>query len=204
MRALVICMLAASLAGCGCFISPDIQACTGWNGTSFACYDRHAELRLGELSEPAPASFEPESPESDVKARRVARKVKLASADGSADASPHAAHEDKPIPMAATLESPAWAQRFQGSDPVIAKARTAVAAKLENPASAVFDEMDRAVRKNTLGQSVDSICGRVKSKRASGDENETRPFLYLVKDEEAFVVDDSSAPASMAYHAICK
>ena len=49
--------------------------------------------------------------------------------------------------------------------------------------------MDRAVRKNTLGQSVDSICGRVKSKKASGDENETRPFLYLVKDEEAFVVE---------------
>jgi hypothetical protein len=104
------------------------------------------------------------------------------------------------------VETPAWVRRLGGSDPVITKAKTAVAAKLDNPASAVFDEMDRAVRKNTLGQSVDSICGRVKSKKASGDENETRPFLYLVKDEEAFVVNDSSATASaeMAYRAICK
>jgi hypothetical protein len=202
MRALVICLLAASLAGCGCYVSPDIQACTGWNGTSFACFDRHADLRLGQLSEPDQPSFEPDSPRPNIKARHAARKLKLASAD--AGAIHHAAREDKPIPAAANLETPVWVQRFRGSDPVITKAKTAVAAKLENPASAVFDEMDRAVRKNTLGQSVDSICGRVKSKRASGDENEDRPFLYLVKDEEAFVVDNSSASASMAYHAICK
>ena len=122
---------------------------------------------------------------------------------GGDGAIPPAAREDKPAPRAANLDTPAWVQHFPGADPVITKAKTAVAAKLENPASAVFDEKDRAARKNTLGQSVDSICGRVKSKRASGDENETRPFLYLVKDEEAFVVDDSSA-ASMAYRAICK
>jgi len=203
MRALVICLLVASLAGCGCYVSPDIQACTGWNGTSFACLDRHADLRLGHLSEPA--SIESDSPRPKAKARHAARKLKLASADGGG-AIHHAAREDKPTPTAANLEPPAWVQRFRGSDPIITKAKTAVAAKLENPASAVFDEMDRAVRKNTLGQSVDSICGRVKSKRASGDENEARPFLYLVKDGEAFVVDDSSASvsASIAYHAICK
>jgi hypothetical protein len=201
MRALFICLTAASLAGCGCFISPDIQACTGFNGTSFACFDRHADLRLAALT-PAQASFEPDPLEADVKPRHAARKVKLAATDGGS-AIPHA-REDKPAPTAANLETPAWAQRFRGSDPVVTKAKTAVAAKLENPASAVFDEMDRAVRKNTLGQSVDSICGRVKSKKASGDDNESRPFLYLVKDEEAFVVDDSSASASIAYHAICK
>jgi hypothetical protein len=184
-----------------------MQACTGWNGTSFACFDRHADLRLGHLSEPDPASFEPASPRPDVQARHTARKFKLASADrggGAGDAIHHAAREDKPTPTAANPETLAWVQRFRGPDPIITKAKTAVAAKLENPASAVFDEMNRAVRKNTLGQSVDCICGRVKSKRASGDENEARPFLYLVKDGEAFVVDDSSASASMAYHAICK
>jgi hypothetical protein len=206
MRALFICVLAASLAGCGCFVSPGIQTCTGLNGDSFACFDRHADLRLNQLSEPDPASFEPESSTPDVKPRRAPRKVKLASANGGGDAIHHAGDAEKPAPPAAKLETPAWVQHFQASDPVIAKAKTAVAAKLEDPGSAVFDEMDRAVRKNTLGQSVDSICGRVKSKRASGDENETRPFLYLVKDEEAFVVDDSSASAAaaMAYQAICK
>jgi hypothetical protein len=205
MRALLVCALAASLAGCGCFVSPGMQACTGLNGSGFACFDRHADLRLSQGSEADPASFEPESAIPETKARPAARKVKLASAERG-DAIRHAAREEKPATTAANMETPAWVQRFPASDPVIAKAKTAVAAKLENPASAVFDEMNRAVRKNTLGQSVDSICGHVKSKKAPGDESETRPFLYLVKDEEAFVVDDSSASAAaaMAYQAICK
>jgi hypothetical protein len=204
MRALFVCALAASLAGCGCFLSPDIQACTGFNGNSFACFDRHADLRFTQSSEPDPASIEPKSSTPAVKARPAGRKVKLASADGS-HALRHTAHEQKPA-TAAKLETPAWVQRLQASDPVIVRAKTAIAAKLENPASAIFDEMKRAERKNTLGQTVDSICGRVKSKTASGDENEIRPFLYLVKDAEAFVLDDSSASAAaaMAYHSICE
>lgn len=203
----MVCLMAASLAGCGCFVSPGVQACTGLNGSSFACFDRHADLQLGQLGEPGPASFEADAPALEVKARHAARKVKLASANGGGDVIRRAAREERPTTTAVNVETSPSVQRFQSSDPIIAKARIAVAAKLGDPASAVFDAMDRAVRKNTLGQSVDSICGRVRSKKASGNENEARPFLYLVKDGEAFVVDDSSASAAsdaMAYHAICK
>ena len=49
-------------------------------------------------------------------------------------------------------------------------AKATIAAKLEDPASAEFGEMKRAIRKNTLGKSVDTICGRVKGKKASGED----------------------------------
>ena len=39
------------------------------------------------------------------------------------------------------------------------------------------------------GQPVDSICGRVKVKKASGESISDRPFLYLVKEDKAFIDD---------------
>ena len=203
MRALFAYVLAASLAGCGCYVSPDIQACTGFDGSGFACFDRHASLRLSQATEPDPASFEPDNIVPEPKSERAARRAKRSSAHAD-DGTRHADDAEKSTTTAAKLEPPAWVQRLQASDPVIAKAKAAVAAKLDDPRSAVFDEVSRAVRKNTLGQSVDTICGRVKSKKASGESTEDRPFLYLVKDDEAFVVDGASAStAAIAYHNIC-
>jgi hypothetical protein len=64
--------------------------------------------------------------------------------------------------------------------------------------------MKRAIRKNMLGKSVDTICGRVKGKKVSGEDTGDRPFLYLVKEDDAYVVDGpaNSATAS-AYRNIC-
>jgi hypothetical protein len=61
------------------------------------------------------------------------------------------------------------------------------------------------MRKNVLGEPVDSICGHVKGKRASGEGTGDRPFLYLVKDDEAYVVVDGFAgsAAATAYRNIC-
>lgn len=203
MRALFICALAASLAGCGCYLSPDTQACTGFNGSGFACYDRHADLRLSQATEPDPAASEPDSAIPKGRSKLAARKVKPASANGG-DAIQHPAREEKPATSAVNMETPEWVQRLQASDPVIAKAKTAVAAKLENPASATFAEMYRSMRKNTMGQSVDTICGHVKGKKASGEDIGDRPFLYLVKAEEAYVADGSpNSEASTAYRNIC-
>jgi hypothetical protein len=85
------------------------------------------------------------------------------------------------------------------------KAKIAVAVKLEDPKSATFSEMNRAMREVTSGQSVDTICGHVKSKTASGEDIGDRTFVYLVKDDEAYVVDGSpTSAASTAYHIICK
>ena len=104
----------------------------------------------------------------------------------------------------AKLEAPASGQPAETSDPVIATAKTTIAAKLEDPASAEFGEMKRAIRKNTLGKSVDTICGRVKGKKASGEDIGDRPFLYRVTEDEAYVVDGpANSAAASAYRNIC-
>jgi hypothetical protein len=101
-------------------------------------------------------------------------------------------------------DGPASGQPAEGSDPVLKKARTSVAAKLEDPASAEFDDMKREMRKNTFGQPVDTICGHVRSKKASGEDTAERAFLYLVKDDEAYVVDgNAESAAATAYRNIC-
>jgi hypothetical protein len=89
-------------------------------------------------------------------------------------------------------------------DPVLDKAKAAVAAKLENPASAEFNDMDRAFRKNTLGRATDTICGHVRGKNASGGDTGERPFLYVVKEDDAYVVDGKpDSAAAIAYRNIC-
>jgi hypothetical protein len=92
----------------------------------------------------------------------------------------------------------------EASDPVSNKARITVAAKLEDPGSAEFGEMKRAIRKNTFGRPVDTICGRVKGSNASGGETREMSFLYLVKEDDAYVVDGpANTAAAIAYRNIC-
>jgi hypothetical protein len=75
---------------------------------------------------------------------------------------------------------------------------------MENPASTEFEDMKRAIRKDTFGQPIDTICGHVKGKKASGEETGERPFLYVVKEDKAFVDDGNSDPvAATAYRTIC-
>ena len=90
------------------------------------------------------------------------------------------------------------------SDPVLNKAKISVAAKMENPASAEFTDMKRAIRLNMIGRPVDTICGHVRGKNASGGDIGDRPFLYLVKDDDAYVVDGKTdSAAAIAYRNIC-
>ncbi|WP_291606023.1 hypothetical protein [Bradyrhizobium sp.] len=87
---------------------------------------------------------------------------------------------------------------------VLEKARISVAAKMEDPASAEFGDMKRAIRRNTLGRPVDTICGRVRGRNASGEDTGERPFLYLVKEDDAYVVDGKpESAAAIAYRNIC-
>jgi len=89
-------------------------------------------------------------------------------------------------------------------DPVLERAKLSVAAKMENPGSAEFGEMDRAFRRNTLGRATDTICGHVHGKTASGGTTGDRPFLYLVKEDDAYVVDGKpDSAAAIAYRNIC-
>ncbi len=110
----------------------------------------------------------------------------------------------KPIATVAKAGPTTAASQPDAIDPVADKAKIAVAVKLANPASAIFSDMNRSMRQNMRGQFVDTICGHVKGKKASGEDIGDRPFLYLVKDDEAYVADDSpTSAASTAYRNIC-
>src|ERR1700738_107087 len=150
--------------------------------------------------EPKPASFKTNS----ATVSTIAAKTEKPSSAHVRDRVHLAAKKAKSTMIAAKVEPPASRQPAETSDPVIIKAKTTIAAKLENPASAEFGEMKRAIRKNTFGQSVDTICGRVKGKKASGKDTGDRPFLYLVKDDDAYVVDGpAGSAAATAYRNIC-
>ena len=200
MRTLLIGALAATLVGCSCPLSrqASMEACTDANG--FACFDKTA---LSQPIEPKPASSNDNSATTKVKST-IAKTEKPLPADASVRAFHLDAKKAKPTMIAAKVEPPASGQPATTSDPVIIKAKTTIAAKLEDPASAEFGEMNRAIRKNTLGQSVDTICGRVKGKNVSGEDAGDQPFLYLVKDDDAYVVDGpAGSAAATAYRNIC-
>jgi hypothetical protein len=90
------------------------------------------------------------------------------------------------------------------SDPVLKKAKIVVAAKMEDPTYAEFLEMKRVMRKNSFGEPLEIICGHVKGKMKSGEATADRPFLYLVKEDEAFIVGaNPDSMAAIVYRAQC-
>ncbi|WFU40647.1 hypothetical protein QA640_41920 [Bradyrhizobium sp. CB82] len=110
----------------------------------------------------------------------------------------------KASPPATRIHVPPSNSAAEVSDSILNKAKASIAAKMEDPNSVEFSDMKRAIRKNTLGRSVDTICGRVKGKNASGEETGERPFLYLVKENDAYVVNGpASSAAAIAYRNIC-
>jgi hypothetical protein len=198
---LLIGTLAATLVGCSCFAPPHVRMDVCTEPNSFACFDKMA---AGESTEAEPASFKANSATTTVKSA-IAEKTQKPSSAHFRDRAHLATKKAKSTTIAAKVDPPASGQPAGTSDPVIIKAKTTIAAKLEDPASAEFGDMKRAIRKNTFGQSIDTICGHVKGKKASGENTGDRPFLYLVKDDDAYVVDDgpASSAAATAYRNIC-
>jgi hypothetical protein len=90
------------------------------------------------------------------------------------------------------------------TDPIVAKAKSTIAAKMESAIAVVFSDMHRALRKNVLDESIDTICGYVNGKNASGGDIGERPFLYLVKEDEAYIVNGTNDMGALAaYRNIC-
>ena len=197
MRTLLIGTLAATLVGCSYPWPPQasMEACTDANGLGRTAASRPIE--------PTPASSRTKS---ETTRTTSAAKTEEPSAVHVRDRSDLAAIKPRPksTVIEARVEAPASGRPAETSDPVIIKAKTTIAAKLEDPASAEFGEMKRAIRKNTLGKPVDTICGRVKGKTTSGEDAGDRPFLYLVTEDEAYVVDGpANSAAASAYRNIC-
>jgi hypothetical protein len=221
MRILVIGMLSTTLIGCNCLI-PQQASMEGFGRMAVA--DPPAELEPAPFSA-APATAKPKSiaaSKATKPTKPTAVTAKPAKPSSARPSNESASAEEKvPAPIIMKPEtpasgqiskqktspkpdSPASGQPAEGPDPVLKKARTSVAQKLEDPASAEFDDMKRAMRKNTFGQSVDTICGHVRGKKASGENTGEKAFLYLVKDDEAYVVDgNAESAAATAYRNIC-
>ena len=198
MRTLLIGALAATLVGCSYPLSPQasMEACADSNG--FGSLNNMAASRP---IEPAPASSRTRSATAKVKSATVA-KTEERSTVAVRDRPQPAKTEPKSTVIEAKVEAPASSRPAETSDPVILKAKTTIAAKFEDPASAEFGEMKRAIRKNTLGKAVDTICVRVK--RKTGEDAGDWPFLYLVTEDEAYVVNGSAnSAAASAYRNIC-
>jgi len=195
MRTLLIGLLAAPLVGCSIPLSPlaSTDSCSDANG-----FLASASKSVEPASAPSKSSFAVTKPRPAVAAKPEER--------------PATAVRDKPQPAEKKPASPVIEAKVQAlppgrpaetPDPVIVKARATIAAKLEDSASAEFGAMKRAMRKNVLGKSVDTICGRVKGKKASGEGGDW-PFLYLVTEDEAYVVSGpANSAAASAYRNIC-
>ena len=200
MRALFIGFLATTLVGCSNSMLPQAstEACTDPNG-----FGGLNKMRASRPSEPAPASSQNHSEATKVRSAIAARAEERSTAAVRDRLQPA---EKKPTSTVteAKIEAPASGRPAETSDPVIVKAKTTIAAKLEDPASAEFIEMKRAIRKNMVGQSVDTICGRVTTRNTSDEEARNRPFLYFVKNDAGFVVyGPADSAAETAYRNIC-
>jgi hypothetical protein len=86
--------------------------------------------------------------------------------------------------------------RLGDNGAMIKKAEASVAAKMENPASIEFIKMKRVAGKDTLSNSIDTICGYVRGE----DTGEWR-FLYLVQEDKVYI--GRSIIATTQYRDIC-
>jgi hypothetical protein len=107
-----------------------------------------------------------------------------------------------PAAKVQTLQSAKVGEIF---DPIIGRAKEEIAAKMVDPTAVEFIQMKRAIRKNVRGEPIDTICGRVKGRTASSADTTEMPFLYIVKDDDAYIVDGGDdIMAAAAYRNICK
>jgi hypothetical protein len=195
MRTLLVGALSATLTSCSCLISPQssLDGCT-----SRSCSQRTSTRAPIELT---PTPFMPSPATTKVRGPAAANTGKPSSAQSRPL---NRGEETTHSPTTAGTESPVSAQPARTSDPVLEKARATIAAKMDDPASAEFGDMKRASRKNTLGKSDDTSSVPVKGKKASGEDTGEMPFLYLVKEDEAYVVDgNAESAAAIAYRNIC-
>jgi hypothetical protein len=191
-------VLAGILVGFGWLASSQghFLGCT-WHG----CFDRAA---ISQSIEPQAAASRPDIAIAKAKSQVKSAAAATSSKRSSAERRKRTAHAKKAAPPARTRVAASDHHIPDASDPVLIKAKATIAAKMEVPASAEFSDLDRAIRLNTFGRPVDTICGHVKGKNASGDDTGEKPFLYLVKDDDAYVVDGKAeSAAAIAYRNIC-
>jgi hypothetical protein len=194
MGLLFIGVLAGILIGFGLLQPPQgyFEGCA-----SQACFDRAA---VGRSTETKPPAFKP-----DPAIAKASSATTVKSGERSSAKKSGRLNLAKAAPPRTKNRVSASNRPPETPDPVLNKAKLSIAAKMEDPGSAEFIDMDRAIRLNTFGRATDTICGHLRGKNASGGETGERPFLYLVKEDDAYVVDGKpDSAAAIAYRNICK
>ena len=161
MRTRFVCALAATVVGCSCYAPPQasIDACAGAGASGFACLDRSA---LSQAIEPEPAALDAGLSAPKTRSKIAARTEKPPSAharhktDLAMTTTKSATPTTNVEPAAAKVEPPAPGRPAETSDQVIARAKAMIAAKLDEPRSAEFGEMKRAMQQ---------ICWEIPSTR---------------------------------------
>jgi len=177
MRALLISALAVTLVGCTCVPASDPNAAQiNAKPIAFKVNAQNAKSAVIRNTPAAPSA------QFAKKTNPVAKRAKHTTA-GKIEPFPSAQLDDK-------------------ADPLTEKAKAAIAAMMENPASAEFGKLKRAV-KGLRGESLDTVCGYVKGKSASGLDIGEMAFLYIAQGNEAYLVDGSSLTAETVHRVLC-
>lgn len=175
-----------------------------WQSCMFQWHGCSGDVAISRPPEPLHATVNSDSSNAPQKAHAESHKAAKPSKQASAKSRKRVAHVKEAVPPAKITVSTHNHRPEEASESVVNKAKAAIAAKLENPASAEFSDVDRALRKNTFGRPIDTVCGHVRGKTASGGDTGERPFLYLVKEDDAYVVDGKpNSAAAIAYRNIC-
>ena len=194
MRTLLVGALIASLMGC-CRTPPQatLERCTTKGCVQRTAAKPQTEIkRVALKTSPAPTN---------IKSATAPAPAKPESAEPT-DQTGLIGKNAAPV-ISPTPDIPVPGQSNETSEAVMNKAKATTASILADPESAEFDDMKRAIRNGMSGQPVDSICGRVKEKKA-GESVSDRRFLYLVKEDKAYI--DDGHPESVAatwYRGVC-
>ena len=177
MRTLLFGALTATLAGCTCPSPPQasLEECT--NAKGLACFDR---TTAGQQIEPEPASFKANSATIKVKPTIAEKTKKPSPAHARANLAMKTA---KPTVDAASAERPASGQLAETSDPVIIKAKTTIAAQLENPASAEFVNETSHPKKCGRGARRHDLRPRQSKKYVGRRCRKSAVSVFRLKDE---------------------
>jgi len=182
---------------------PDVTASVQPSATSIPVPNK-ATTTIGGKTE-GPASDHPAEMSNPVPKKPITIGAKTESpTSGQPSETSDPVPKKEPTTIGAKTEGPASDQPSETSDPVLKKAKITVAAKMEDPTYAEFADMKRVMRKNSFGEHFEIICGHVKGKMKSGEATGDRPFLYLVKEDEVFIVGGNpDSMAAIVYRAQC-
>jgi hypothetical protein len=109
--------------------------------------------------------------------------------------------EKEPTTIGVKTEGPTSGQLSETSDPVVKKAKITGG---KNGGPGLCRIRRHQARREQNRPSFEIICGHVKGKKNSGEATDERPFLYLAKEDEAFIVGgNQDSMAAIVYRAHC-